>query len=72
MCVNLGFGCIIFGTRGTRSNVSTKMEVENNMDAVMTKTRLALDPIRKHETLDLDVIPMASFLSISLFQSKFI
>ena len=54
MCANFGFGHNVFVRRGTKSNISTKMEVEKSLEAVKAEINEVVDPILKHEPSYLD------------------
>ena len=49
MCPNFGFVCWVFVRRGTKSNISAKMEVEKSLEAVKAEINEVVDPIPEHE-----------------------
>ena len=64
MCPNFGFVCWVFVRRGTKSNISAKMEVEKSLEAVKAEINEVVDPILKHEPSYLDVPPKGELFYI--------
>ena len=67
MSANLGFGCKVFVSRGTKSNVFTTMKVENNIEAAKAKTNEVVNPMGEYEPSNVDAPPKGKFVYILVF-----
>ena len=62
MCANIGFGCKVFVSRGTKSNVFTTMKVENNIEAAKAKTNEVVNPMGEYEPSNVDAPLKGEFM----------
>ena len=67
MCPNFGFICRVFVRRGTKSNVSAKMETENNMEVAKVETNEVANLIPELEPSDFDAPPKGKLMYILVF-----